>query len=440
MLVLTETLSPRFIYICNILFRSADDQIKFIRLESDIGNYSREIINYTAKPIARKSIHIRPACDLWGSGCDFKEVEFSKIGDLPVLYPSECDLGFDIFGAAFFMLSRIEEYQNFQPDHMGRFTAAQSVAFKFGFLKLPVVDLWGNFLLDRCAELWPEKFQYKNSSLNRFIPRVSVDVDSAFAYRYKGLKRTLGGFAKDIVSFDWMNAWKRLICILRLTPDPYDTFNYIERTEQIKVVYFFLLSDFGPYDKNVPHTSPNLKALIKGLKNKNGIGSHPGVATNGNLDKLKMEINRVSEMLDKQCNISRQHYLILKFPETYQNLIKAGIEGEFSMGYTDQVGFRAGTARPFMWFDLEKNKVTNLRIYPYAAMDATLNRYLKLTPDEALEEIKSLMRTVEKSGGTYWSFWHNESLSETREWKGWRRVWEESHRYGAELMRKSFKR
>jgi hypothetical protein len=435
MLILTETLSPRFIYICNILFQYAADPVKFIQTESEMGNYSGRIINYSQNPISSESIHIRPACNLWGESYHYNEVEFSKLHDIPVLYPSECDLGFDIFGAAFFMLSRIEEYQNFQPDNMGRFTAAQSVAFKFGFLKLPVVDLWYNLMRDKLNEKWPLA-EVIGSPLN-FYANASIDVDSAFAYRYKGTKRALGGFAKDVVALNLNNAWKRLTCILGISPDPYDTFDYIERTAKVPLYYFFLLSDFGQYDKNVPPSSPQLKALIARLNDKNKMGCHPGVATNGNLDKLKVERGRMSEMIGKECENSRQHYLILKFPETYQNLIKAGVLHEYSMGYTDNVGFRAGTSKPFMWFDLQKNQVTNLSIYPFAAMDATLNRHLKLTPYQALEEIKSLMDTVQKTGGMYYSFWHNESLSETREWKGWRRVWEESVQYSHELMNES---
>jgi hypothetical protein len=436
MLILTETLSPRFIYTCNTLFQDASEGITFISSEGEIGNYAGPVINYTAKPIQHKSIHIAPACDLWTEGFDCMAVELSERDDLPVLYPVECDLGFDVFGAAFFMLSRIEEYQNFEPDDMGRFAGAQSAAFKFGFLKLPVVDLWRNLFQKKIQDLWPDtKFTSPG-----FSAYSSIDVDSAFAYRYKGLKRTLGGFARDIVALDFSNALKRLTCKLGFSPDPFETFDYIEnysRNAGIPGLYFFLLSDFGKYDKNVPHTSLQLKALIARLKNANKMGCHPGVATDGNLDRLKMERNRMSEMIGSACENSRQHYMILKFPVTYQNLIQAGIIHDYSMGYPDQMGFRAGTSRTFKWFDLQKNEATQLSVSPFAAMDATFNKYQKLNPDQALAEIVDLIDTVQKAGGTYYSFWHNDSLSETGKWKGWRGVWEKSLEYSRLRMTKS---
>ena len=61
-----------------------------------------------------------------------------------VLYPTDtsCDLGFDIFSAIFFMISRYEEYLSFTPDRHGRFKATDTVAYKNNFLGIPVVDIW----------------------------------------------------------------------------------------------------------------------------------------------------------------------------------------------------------------------------------------------------------------------------------------------------------
>jgi hypothetical protein len=55
-------------------------------------------------------------------------------------------------------------------------------------------------------------------------------------------------------------------------------------------------------------------------------------------------------------------------------------------------------------------------------MDGTLNQYLKISPDEAQSVIKKIIEEVKKVNGTFISLWHNESLSEIREWKGWREV------------------
>jgi len=57
-------------------------------------------------------------------------------------------------------------------------------------------------------------------------------------------------------------------------------------------------------------------------------------------------------------------------------------------------------------------------------MDTTFTQYKHLNAEQALEEIREIMKYVEEAGGTFISLWHNSSLTETGEWKGWRKVFE----------------
>ena len=50
------------------------------------------------------------------------------------------------------------------------------------------------------------------------------------------------------------------------------------------------------------------------------------------------------------------------------------------MGYTDRIGFRAGTCTPFNFYDLDNEKITSLKIVPFVYMDGVLNDKLKYTP------------------------------------------------------------
>ena len=61
-------------------------------------------------------------------------------------------------------------------------------------------------------------------------------------------------------------------------------------------------------------------------------------------------------------------------------------------------------------------------------MDRTLNDYLKLSPEEAVERVSSLITEVRAVRGTLISVWHNESLSDEREWRGWLPVYEHLQR------------
>jgi len=86
------------------------------------------------------------------------------------------------------------------------------------------------------------------------------------------------------------------------------------------------------------------------------------------------------------------------------------------------VGFRAGTAYPFHWFDLSKNKETNLCIHPFCLMDVTAKNYMKLNQDQAIDVGQTLKELVFIFGGRFAFIVHNESLSEAEGWGGWKRV------------------
>ncbi|NJO69236.1 MAG: hypothetical protein HC830_08110 [Bacteroidetes bacterium] len=61
---------------------------------------------------------------------------------------------------------------------------------------------------------------------------------------------------------------------------------------------------------------------------------------------------------------SRQHFLRLKFPGTYHRLMQEGITDDYSMGFHDKPGFRAGIAMPYPFYDLVNEKETTLTVHP----------------------------------------------------------------------------
>ena len=49
---------------------------------------------------------------------------------------------------------------------------------------------------------------------------------------------------------------------------------------------------------------------------------------------------------------------------------------------------------------------------------------MKLEPEAAIIEIDKIINSVDKHGGFLIPIWHNNSLSEYAEWKGWKKVYE----------------
>ena len=66
-------------------------------------------------------------------------------------------------------------------------------------------------------------------------------------------------------------------------------------------------------------------------------------------------------------------------------------------------------------------------------MDITLRDYMKLSPDEAFQEIENLMVKVKQVNGTFVSIWHNETITDSGDWKGYREVFEKMNQLGFKL-------
>jgi hypothetical protein len=101
------------------------------------------------------------------------------------------------------------------------------------------------------------------------------------------------------------------------------------------------------------------------------------------------------------------------------------------MGYASSVGFRAGVCSPFKWYDLDSEQTTSLTVYPFAIMDATLLYYMKLNPQSAIEKCGEIINEIKKVNGTCITVWHNETISNWRQWEGWRDVYREVVRLAA---------
>ena len=103
---------------------------------------------------------------------------------------------------------------------------------------------------------------------------------------------------------------------------------------------------------------------------------HPSYASNEAYHVLNSEYEELKKILARKPKASRQNYLMLRFPETYRNLIKLGIKKDYSLGYGTDTGFRAGIARPFYFYDMLKEEKTSLRLMTFQVMDRTLLSYL----------------------------------------------------------------
>lgn len=420
LLVYTHKITPRLNYIFKHIFvRILQTQVSFTTKVDEFVAHNGPKITYSKSPLASE-FFIRSHDLLFDQGINDVEISISKWNETPCFFPAgeASSIPFDMFAASFYLISRYEEYLPHVQDYHERFPAEESIAYKNSFLEQPVIDIWAYKFLEALKEKFP-KYEF---STREFELISTIDVDSAYIYKHKGIVRTLGGFLKDIVSFRFINLWNRLLTVLNFKKDPFDTFPFllkIKKEYNVNTLFFFLLGDYTTYDKNISAGNSKFQSLIKSVGDYAKIGMHPSYFSYKSLDKLKKEKLRLENVTNTPIVFSRQHYLRLSIPETYQYLIDLDIEQDHTMGYAKYVGFRASTCTPFYFYDLDFEIQTPLKLMPFALMDVSLKEYMKLSNEESLAKILELKESVEEVNGTFITLFHNETVSEAFGWEGW---------------------
>jgi len=343
----------------------------------------------------------------------------------PALFPTSADSDwpFDFLAMTFYCVSRYEEYLPFSADRYGRFPATESLAYTHNFLDRPIVNEWAIEFRKLLEEKWPD-LQFP---VSRFTFKMTYDIDMAWAYLHRPWWRLLGGGLAQLVRGQWAGLLERIRVIQQQSDDPFYIFPYLEKMDAqygYETRYFWLLGDPGKYDTNADHRLAVVRALIQSIAARSSVGIHPSFASNQKKGQLREEISRLESIIDREVVDSRQHFLMLKFPQTCRALLAAGIQEDYSLGYADQVGFRAGLAGAFPWYDLQQEKMTNLMIHPFTVMDVTLKYYMGLSPKAALEKTKLLLERTREVGGTFTLLWHNSSFAQSMGWEGWKSVYE----------------
>jgi len=392
-------------------------------------NFNGPKINYSKQAIDNE-IFITATNLLFETGINEQTVSVQEFRKCKVLFPNKTNtvIPFDPLAACFYMVTRYEEYLPYIKDEYDRFDAKSSIAHQNNFLTKPVVNIWASMIKQIIQERFPH-FQFQKKKYS-FVP--TIDIDNAYAYCQKGIVRSIGAFARAIWTQNFSELKERIRVIFGPIADPYDSYDFmlnLHRQYDLHPVFFILFSDYGELDRNISTRNRHFQLLIKSISDYAEVGIHPSNSSNHDKKKLSKEIDQLSKVLNKEIRNSRQHFLKLSFPTTYRNLINLDITNDYSMGFASQPGFRAGICTSYPFYDLDLEKETKLIIHPFAMMDSTLRKYLKLSTSEASDLLKQLIDEVKAVNGTFVSLWHNESLGTSKEWQGWSKVYADMINY-----------
>ncbi|EJF1758313.1 hypothetical protein HPY06_12550 [Vibrio cholerae] len=353
---------------------------------------------------------------------------------LPVLYgkpgiiktDKSLRLQVDIFGTAFFMLSRYEELITTERDQHQRFPATASIAFKENFLDRPIVNEYLEVLWSCLKQLWPE-LQRKNRMADNYI---SCDVDFPFNPAYYSFNKMLRACARHVVKECSPIAAVKTIkkyFASKMGFSIYDEFReniswIMDQNEAVdnKVSFYFIPLVTSHLDNVEDFSSSKMRELIDEIITRGHyIGIHPGYDTYNNALYFKRSSVFFEKILEcyniNQNEIGgRQHYLRWDPSLTATLWENNNFYYDSSVTYADKAGFRSGCCYEYCMYDLILRQQLRLKQKPLICMEVTLldSQYenLKLKPSELLSKTMVLKDRCHKFGGIFGLLWHNSNL------------------------------
>lgn len=409
-LVYSAKSSNRLIYILKTLLSDGlGIEFKCTGNASEFDAYKGPKINYS-EAVIENSCGIKPHAILFDHGIRDYHLQVNAHPKFEKIFfkNSSGTVPFDILGASFWLLTRYEEYLPHKTDQYNRFHYKSSLAYQYDFLNVPLVNLWLFELRTILSSLFPE-LVFSQRQYN-FLS--TVDIDNVYKYRHKGFVRSMAGLISDR-SFAKMK--QRIRILLDLEKDPFDCYDFLieaHKQHNTKALYFFLLGDYGPNDKNHSSSDLRFQSLIKHLADYSMVGVHPSFGSNNNLRQLKIEISRLGNITHKLITKSRQHFSMLKFPATYKDLLQAGLFSDYSMGYTNHNGFRSSFCYPYKWYSLDIESVSSLTIHPFCITENILLAGETNSKKTLVELANPVVNEVKKYNGQLISIFHNDSFDE----------------------------
>lgn len=302
-------------------------------------------------------------------------------------------------------LSRFEEMLSTERDIHGRFPASKSIAFRDGFLGRPIVDEYGLAFEQALAFLLPGW----QPCVRKLRVKLSHDVDvTGLPFNIRSeIRRAI--FGREPVAaarngFRWVVRQRpiyleSIMLIVQLS---------LER--DLDSAVYWQASRPGARDAGYDPRHPSIRQVISWLHD-HGVetGVHPGYETFLSPQRLQEEVGILREVLGQKSLGGRQHYLRW-CPRTWVDWEACELAYDSTVGYADQIGFRAGTCFPYRPWLLSLNREANLIEIPLIVMDSTLVKYMGLSLLQSLQAVEQCVARCRCVGGVFTLLWHNTAL------------------------------
>lgn len=409
LLIYTQKVTPRIIYVFkHICTHLLGIPIKFTSKIEEFIAHDGAKLSYGRQSLGNE-FFIQKVDLLMEQGFSELEIKVQPWEDTICFFqlPEASDLPFDIFAASFYLLSRYEEYLPHVKDEDGRFPASESLAFQESFLHKPVVDIWAHkfreILLGRFPDLEYHQKEYKVGTI--------IASENTFTFKNKGFLRSFIGLLSDLFHLNLGKVIDRLQVWIRIKNDPHDVFeDLIDFIKQHKIymLFMFQLSDFSIHDRNISHNRIPHRAVIKSVADYARVGLLLGYYAMEEIKTLRKEKLRLEEIIHSPVEHVMNSKYNLRLPDQYNHLAELEINNDHSMGYPNVLGFRAGTCSPYLFYDINMEVTTPLKVHPYAFNSVVLE---KMTRAKLQEDLGRMLHEVKEVRGMFRAVFRNQDFS-----------------------------
>jgi len=399
--------------------------VKFTTKIEEFIAYNGPKFSYAPQALG-KEFHIQSHKILYQQGIKEQDIKVTSWGQTPIFFQTQnSSIPFDIFAASFYLLSRYEEYLLHQLDEHQRYDYRNSLLFQQNVLEKPIIEIW----VEHFKNVLSAKFPEMKFPASRFYFEPLVNVSMATLYKHKAFLRNFFGGINDFLHLRLRSHRRRILVHYFGKKDPYDTFDEIlelKKKHKHSLTFFHLLAPYSSYDHNISRNKDVYKTQIKYLADYADTGILTSYYAMGQEDVVKKEIKSLEEKIHRSVEKSRAHFNRIKFPTSYQILNEMELKKDYSMGYNNRIGFRAGTSIPFPFYDIENETETALLLHPVILSDVMLKYQYHLSPKKALKTVIETGETVRKYGGHFYPVFHNFVLSDMPEWRKWNGLYVET--------------
>lgn len=412
--VLLESPSPRARYVTRHVFeRMMGWPLVFAASREELRSCPGAKLSYGALPVDG-AVHV-PASGWFDTPPKNAKPTLEGTGRELVIFP--CGPRSDVLAAIFHLISLEAEYLPYSRDPHGRILANELPLVMAKAHEIPLADIWVLRLAEQLRKCFPELPE----PIRTYRHVLTVDVDNGMRYAARSWQRAMGASAKDLATGGFARLFERWTVRMGGKTDPYAFF--VDRLSEVRdksdrMIAFVLTRGDGRFDHAARIDHPAYVDLLNRLAGTAEIGLHPSYESSRDERMIGQEGALLGKVTGRPIAVSRQHFLRWRMPDTFRALIANGFREDHSIGFSDRIGFRAGTCTPFPWYDLERDEETSLMMHPFAVMDSALADGSGEELRRGVGDMKRMSDVVREVNGTFVSVWHDRFLSGHAEFKG----------------------